>query len=228
LQPGINTFDCYFSIKVNAGVANGSPISFQFTSLDDGAGAGLPVGGAFQSAIPLGTVNSATQATVITTEWDGHMLTPGIVLTQDATARDPLYNVVNVRATGPSGARIVSLKLKNPYSAFSGLLFDNSSWTASNGSVFGYVTNYIWQSEYVTLTLPNETTIITNGTTYNEYYVNCTYRNTSATTFNSNNYTYGKIGLALTSKYDLIIQNADGQVIDLSDVVVKQDGVALQ
>lgn len=229
LQPGTNTFICYFAIKVNAGVTNGSALSFVFTSLDDGAGANVPIGGLFQPAVSLGTVNSVTQATVLTTEWAGVMSVPGIVLTQDGTTRTTLFSVTNVRATGPAGARLVSLKLKNPYHVFSGLLFDNSTWAILiQGGPDKNIPNTVWQNEYVTLTLPNETSVITDGTTYNKYYVKCTNRNSSTVIFNSNDYTLGRCGLAITSKYDIVIENADGQVIDLSDATVKQDGVIVQ
>lgn len=228
LQPGTNTFICYFAVKVNAGVANGSALSFQFTSLNDGSGANAPVGGSFQASIPVGTVNSSTQATALSTAWFGSMRNPNVILGSGVSGRDPVYLVQNLRASGPAPARWGSIRLKNPYSGFAGLVFDNSSWAMTIGTGDKTITNYLWQSEYINLTLPNDNNSITaNGTTYNNYYVKASYQNNSASTFNSDSYTSGLFGFSLTSKYDLTIYNSDGQVIDLSDAVIKQDDVIL-
>lgn len=227
LQPGVNTFICYFAIKVAAGVTNGAPLTFQFVSLDDGVGGNAPVGGSFPAAVPVGTVNSVTQATMLISTWEGLMSYPDLRFVAGTSTRAMFFQINTLRATGPTGARVYSMKLKNPYTAFTGLVWDNNSWTMGNGSVSGSI-NYTWQNEYITLYLPNESNnMVTNGTTYNSYYVNCSFKNTSTSTFNSNDYTSGRFGFGITSKYDLVIKNADGQVIDLSDDIVKQDYIVL-
>ena len=72
--------------------------------------------------------------------------------------------------------------------------------------------------------MPNEAIIKTDGSN-NDYYIRSYIRNSGSDLFFSGDYTPGKMGFILTSKYDLVLKNSNDQVIDLSDVVILQDGV---
>ncbi|MBK8953713.1 MAG: hypothetical protein IPM85_17250 [Chitinophagaceae bacterium] len=73
LLSGTTTLKVRFALKENVGVANGSSLSISFSSLNDGEGGTLPIGGAWQPAVAAGTVDAVTQATKFTTEWLGYM-----------------------------------------------------------------------------------------------------------------------------------------------------------
>jgi chitodextrinase len=223
LQSGLNTFNCYFSIKEIASVANGSALTFTFTSLNDGAGGNVPTNGSFQYSLAVGTVNSSTQATKITSDWIGYMsqsaltLSAGAVLTNTAV----MYNV-DFKATGPNGAKLGSVKLKNPYG--NQIYFDNTNWKFSDTSNSTFIpeANINWSGDSVVISMTSSALINTNNI-YNSYLIYARIGNSSTTQpFDSGVTTPGLFGLQLMSKYDLVVYNSDNQVVDLSDVVVKQ------
>lgn len=241
LASGENTFDCYFSLKPNVGVANGSALTFSITSMNDGEGGGLPKGGSFPSPLQVGSVNANTAPTIITTSWNGHMYINTFLMSpkehnpNSNFSEKGLYQAIAIKATGPAGARFSSIKLKNPYSSFTALEFNNNSWVLGTlgGSIYyTKILNNFWQNDYVILNIPTDTLnnnlIYTDGITNNNFYIRCGLRNNSSVWFDSGNYTPGLGGLMLTSKYDLVLRNSDGQVIDLSEVVIKQGDDILQ
>lgn len=240
LKAGENIFDCYFSLKVNVGVADGSALTFSITSMNDGEGGTLPKSGSFPSALQVGSVNVNTAPTIITTSWNGHMYLntkvfgPIEMNPNKNFSESGLYQAIAIKATGPGGARFSSIKLKNPYASFTALEFNNNSWvTYTSGTGYSsYIVNNYWQNDYVILNIPTDTLnnnlIQTDGITNNNFYIKCGLRNNSSVWFDSGNYTPGLGGLMLTSKYDLVLRNSDGQVIDLSEVAVKQGDEVLQ
>lgn len=243
-QPGDNTFESYFSLKPNVGgVPNNSPLSFSFITMHDREGGTLPKGGSFPAAVPVGRVNAAVQPTVITTTWLGDAYVNAGEVPHGTIYSDAgLYQQYAIRATGPTGARLTNIRLKNPYASFTGLEFDNSSWSYYNtgATKTAYITNYFWETEvinsilqykFINLTLPNDfdnNILMTDGVSYNNYYIRCKIRNSNHNTFFSGTYTPERFGLELVSKYDITIKNSNGQVVDLSDVVVKHGDTVLQ
>lgn len=233
-QPGDNTFECYFSLKPNVGgVPNNSPLSFSFIAMHDREGGTLPKGGSFPGAVAVGSVDASVQPTIITTSWNGYYYGNTMVLGPSPNFSEMgLYQAINIRATGPAGAKFAGIRLKNPYTAFTGLEFNNNSWVFANWTISTYanIINYIWQNEFISLTLPNENNsnlLTTDAVSYNNYYVKCGMRSQTSW-FDSAPYTPGEHGLLLTSKYDLIILNSNNQRVDMSDVVVKHGDIVLQ
>ncbi len=226
LASGENTFDCYFSLKPNVGVANGSALTFSITSMNDGEGGGLPKGGSFPSPLQVGSVNAAVQPTVIISNWNGYMFGNAVALPSNTIGLPGIYQSIALKANGPAPARFASIKFKNPYASFTGMVFGYQNiWKYQLNVGEGKdVTSFVWENDYVTLNLPNEAIIKTDGSN-NDYYLRSFTRNSGSDLFFSGSVTPGKNGFILTSKYDLVLKNSNDQVIDLSDVVILQDGV---
>ena len=239
-DPGENILECYFALKVNVGVANGSALSFKIFDIKESDGSHFPKSGSFPEAVQVGTVDAVTQPTVITSSWNGEMYLNTVTLSPKENnpngnySETGLYQAIGIKATGPAGARFASIRLKNPYTAFTGLEFNNSSWVTFTTGVQYYsnIINYSWQNNYITLTLPNDSynnnIVKTDGVTNNNYYILCGLRNMSSIWFDTGNYTPGKHGLELVSKYDLVILNSNNQQVDISDVPIKQGENVLQ
>ena len=227
LASGENTFDCYFSLKPNVGVPNASALSFSIISMNDGEGGTLPKGGNFPVGISVGSVDANTQATKLISNWTGRMINPALRMSSGSSTNGLLYYVINLKVSGPAPARWYSVKLQNPYSSFNKLTFFDSLWALSIGKGNKYLKNSFWDKDYIYMLLPDENNIITSDGLGNEYYISCGYQNTGSETFYSHLYTPFAMGFRLMSKYDLVILNSDGQVIDLSDAVIMQDEVPL-
>lgn len=218
LHPGTTNLQAVFALKEAVGVANGSALSISFSSLNDGEGMTMPIGGSWQAPVAAGTVDANTQATKLSTEWLGYMSQSPLVILPNGTATAVNYNVTSVKVSGPGNARIISVKLRNPYA--SSLIWNNSSWRTNFGGP-DYVVSVNWNGDYVKLSMPNEAII--SNTSFTSFITFANIQNASTTnSFNSGSVTPGLFGLELKSKYDLEIVNSAGQVIDLSDAMIKQ------
>ena len=225
LQPGTTTLKARFALKENVGVANGSSLSISFSSLSDGEGGVLPIGGSWQAPVAAGTVDAVTQATKFTTEWLGYMSQSPLFMPLGGTGTSDNYNVTAVKVSGPGNARVASIKAKNPYGSL--ITFDNASWL-TNVDGTGYAisqSNIAWSSDYVKITMPAQA-LISNSVSSN-FFLRCGVSNPGPD-FNSGMITPGLYGLELKSKYDLEILNSNGQIIDLSDVTVRQGANVVQ
>lgn len=220
MQPGTTTLRARFALKEVVGVANGSALSISFSSLNDGEGGVLPIGSAWQPAVNAGTVDADTQATKFTSEWLGYMSQSALTLGPNGTGTSSNYIVSNIKVSGPGNARVASLKLRNPYGNV--LIWDNSSWKFVNTISYSINPSGInWFSDFVKINFPSEASI--SNSSFSSFFIGCTVQNASNTnTFNSGTTTPGLFGLELKTKYDIEVVNSAGQVIDLSDVVVKQ------
>lgn len=230
LQPGMNNLEAYFSLKKDVGgVANGKALTLQFTSLDDGEGAKLPVGGSFQSPINVGSVDANTEPTEIVENKVTFVALLGNIIasTHGSYSQISIFSL-NFKVQGPAGARIHSLRLKNPWWTFQGLEFDPNGWrfddNRMDGSPYETITNFVWeaQNKFVTLNFSNldYSKIVSDGNKYNGYNIRESIRNNSNVIFDTENYTPGESSFLLDSKYDIIIYNASGQVVDMSDLTV--------
>ncbi len=229
LSAGENTIICRFSLKQNVGgVANGSPLNFSITSINDGDYATLPMGESFPAPISVGSVNGSTMPTIITTNWYGKMDASIVSISPNAAGYLDIYSSVMVKATGPIGAKFKSIKLKNPY-ASTGMLFgyqDKWSYALADG-VGKFVKSFYWEGDNINLIMPEEANLATDGITFNNYYIDAFCKNLGSERFFSNEFTPGKTGFRLMSKYDLVFINSDGQEIDLSDNNIYQDNILL-
>jgi len=231
LIPGENVFEIYFSLKVNVGVADNAPLSFTITNMNDGEGATLPSDGSFPASVSVGNVNASIQPTVIVNEWRGYMFSAPAAVSPNTVGYLGIYQIINVKMSGPTGAKFKSIRFKNPYTAFNGLVFGyQNSWKYGLSDGAGKeVKSFSWQGEYADVILPDEAIIITNGITPNDFYFRPFLKNGGSEVFYSGapEFTPGKMGFYVTSKYDIVLLNAAGQVIDLSDVRVYHEDVLL-
>lgn len=223
LKPGVNTIKSYFALKPQVGVANNSKLEFSFTGLNDGENGLVPNSGKFPNALPVGTVNASVQATVVTSEWIGASDQSITVLPPTGATVGGAYYVGNLMLTGPANARLYSIKLKNPYASVKTLIWNNPGWVINFfGPDYEILVDMVnWYSDYVVLNnLPIGNGVKIGSNNYISIYTSI--KNVSATeAFNSGDFTPGLFGLILTSKYDIVLQNSNGQMVDLSDVVVK-------
>lgn len=227
LKPGVNTIKSFFALKKQVGVVNNSKLEFTITGLNDGAGGKVPATGKFPNTLAVGTVDASVEPTVLTTDWWGQMLSPEIILQPGGETLGPMYAVLNLRIDGPGDAKIGEIKLKNPYFSYKDLTFNESLLKISINSVFKNISNYRWQeNKFLIVSSPNESIFKANFSN-NKYYVHLEYKNNGTEVFNSNDYTPGLRGFILESKFDLKLLNSNNQIIDLSDVNVRQDGVIL-
>lgn len=226
LPAGATTLKAIFAIKVNAGVVNGSTLTLSVNSFTDGGDANVnaPIGSAFADPINAGTVNSSTQATVITGTWSGYMTQTPLTLAPSYITANPMsmYNVDISGASGPAGARWGAVKLRNPYG--NQIYFDNTGWQFFNwadATVPVPQSNIYWNKDDVFIVFTSAAYIKIDS--YMSFIVDAKIGNSSSTQeFNSTNTTPGLFGLQLMSKYNVVIYNADNQVVDMSEVVVKQ------
>lgn len=225
LKAGENIFKAYFSLKSETGVANDAPLYFSFIKLDDGEGGTVFSSGKFVEPLNVGSVNSSIQATVVKTGWFSYLRTPGLIM-DSGSQTEIMIHVIQLLMTGPAPAKISSVKFVNPYSAFN----------AVNGNDFRFSENWsldlndagrinfdpeVSNQNTFTVSFP-EKDIPTNGN-YQRISIFANVKNIG-NRFNSEVYTPGKFGLKIASKYDIVIKNASGQTIDLSDVNIWQDG----
>jgi len=228
LKPGVNAIKSFFALKPQVGVANNSKLEFTITGLNDGAGGKVPATGNFPNTFVVGTVNASVQPTVLTTDWWGQMLSPEMILQPGGETLGAMYAVLNLRIEGPGDVKIGEIKLKNPYASYKDLIFNQNLLKISINSIFKQISNYLWQeNKYIIISSPNESVFKSNFS-YNDYSVYFEYKNSGTKVFNSDDYTSGLCGFVLESKFDLKLLNSNNQVIDLSDVKVRQDGVILQ
>lgn len=235
--PGINTFKNIFALKSNLeGFSNADPLSFQIIDMEEEDGSRLPKNGAFPPAIPAGSIDAITQPTIITSSWNSDAYLNARTWTENNQSFNEhgVYQVINIKATGPAGARFVGIRLKNPYYKYPQLEFDNSSWKFidfSLNTLLESISNVYWKNEFVSLVIPNNNDrniINTNGTFNTNYYISCGWRNVGPNPFSTGNDTPGRSGFQLISKYDVILKNASGQVISLDNTDVIYAGVKLE
>lgn len=228
LASGDNTFDCYFSLKPSVGVPNASALSFSVILIDDGEGGTLPKGGSFPSAISVGSVDALTQPTIITSNWNGFMYANTIWMPAKAAGLTGIYQIIALKAAGPTGARIESIRLKNPYSYHDSLIFGYKGiWKMTIGDGNKDIQNFFWKDDYISLTLPIENNIININGKNNDYYFKSYLYNQSSKDFFSGIATPDRMGFALTSKYDIVIKNSSNQIVDMSEVKAFQDYVEI-
>jgi len=226
LKSGENSFKAYFSLLPNTDVSNGSALSFSFVSLDDGEGGTTFSSGKFPDALNVGSVHTSVSATVIKAGWFSYLRVPALVAAKDAEA-DMMIHVIQLQMTGPAPAKIVSVKFVNPYTAFNAIsgndfkFTDSWSFDLNDANRLEFKPDVSNQNTF-TVNFPSKD-IPCNGT-YQRISIFAGVKN-SGNTFDSGAYTPGKFGLKLADKYDIVIQNGLGQVIDLSDVNIWQDGV---
>lgn len=235
LSPGINTFTAYYSLRsvFTGSIANNADITFEFTYINDGEGGMLPLEGNFLPKVLVGKVNANANATTFVGEISNKMANGN-----DFQSPGNSWDLIGMggfsfKILGPAGARLSSIHFKNPYAGFTGLLFKDDGFRIIEFyQVIGtYLSsnNVYWTgvNKFVRLIFENDANNLanTNGSTLNVYLFDATIKNSSSNTWYSNDYTPGKCGFLLASKYDIIIKNSDGQTICLYDAVVKQNGV---
>ena len=219
LPAGSTSLKAVFASKPS--VAHGSAINLSFTSLDDGEGGGVAASG-WQAPVSFGTMDGSTAPTQLVTEWWGYSSSGPLYLGPNGVGSISNYNVTNVKVSGPAPAKVASLKLYNPYG---NALIWEGNWRATS---FNYVAQITasWNNDFVNLNFDNSATISNNA--MEGFIIWCNLRNASSTVaFNSGYITPGIFGLVLKTKYDLVIQNSSGQVIDISDAVIKQESTPL-
>jgi hypothetical protein len=234
LLPGINTFTAYYSLRntFTGNIANNADIHFEFTYINDGEGGMTPLEGNFLPKVLVGKVNANAAATTFVGDINNKMVNG-----YSSEIPNGPWNLIGMGAfsfklSGPAGARLSSIHFKNPYSDFTGLLFKNDGFQIEefNQIIRTNVlpNNVFWNggNRFVKLIFENDANNLanTNGSTLNSYTFDATIKNSSSITWYSNDYTPGKCGFLLASKYDIIIKEASGQTICLYDAVVKQNG----
>ncbi len=225
LPAGSTSLKAVFASKPS--VAHGSAINLSFTSLDDGEGGGVAASG-WQAPVSFGTMDGSTAPTQLITEWWGYSTDQPLHLYPNESGSIGNYHVTNVKVSGPAPAKVASLKLYNPYG--NALIWYNDTWkyVADLPDYFSIPSSAIvWYGDYVKITMPIDKAPISN-TSMTGFLLGCDLRNASTTVaFNSGYITPGIFGLVLKTKYDLVIQNSSGQVIDISDAVIKQESTPL-
>lgn len=230
LSPGVNNIEAYFSLKSEVGgVANGQPLTLSFVSLDDGEGAGLPSNGAFPAGVNVGSVDAVTPATEIVLNYPFTVLTllGGISRSPHSGNSQTSIFSFYFKLKGPSQVRLHSIKLKNPYVSFPGLAY--TLWVFDDNrlsSPYENINNVVWENgqEFVTLTFPDleYNKVSSDGQRAYRANIRVSLENTTNLEFASENYTPGEHGFQLNSKYDIVILNSSGQVVDLSDVSISK------
>lgn len=236
LSPGINTFTAYYSLRnaFTGNITNNADIHFEFTYINDGEGGMAPLEGNFLPKVLVGKVNANTAATTFVGDINNKMVNG-----YSSEIPNGPWNLIGMGAfsfklSGPAGARLSSIHFKNPYSDFTGLLFKDDGFlileTHNPILIDTYVSsnNVYWNgvNRFVKLVFENDANNLANtdGSTLNVYLFSATIKNSSNITWYSNDYTPGKCGFLLASKYDILIKEASGQTICLYDAVVKQNG----
>jgi len=234
LSPGINNFTAYFSLRSAFAdvIPNNADIHFEFTYINDGEGGMAPIEGNFLPKVLVGKVNANAAATVIIGDVNNKQKDLNDIVNPNNTWQTTGWGSFSFKLSGPAGARLSSIHFKNPYSDFTGLLFKNDGFGINEfyQMIDTYVlpSNVYWYgvNRFVRLVFENDANNLANtdGSTLNRYSFLATIKNSSNITWYSNDYTPGKCGFLLASKYDIIIKEASGQTICLYDAVVKQNG----
>lgn len=236
LSPGINTFTAYYSLRTvfTGNITNNADIHFEFTYINDGEGGMAPLEGNFLPKVLVGKVNANTPATIFVGEISNKMDNINRIRNPFGTWDLTPWGMFYFKLSGPAGARLSSIHFKNPYSDFTGLLFKDDGFlileTHNPILIDTYVSsnNVYWNgvNRFVKLVFENDANNLANtdGSTLNVYLFSATIKNSSNITWYSNDYTPGKCGFLLASKYDILIKEASGQTICLYDAVVKQNG----
>jgi len=235
LSPGINTFTAYYSLRntFTGSIANNADITFEFTYINDGEGGMAPIEGNFLPKVLVGKVNANTPATTFVGEISNKMGNGALFQSPNNVWDLMPWGSFSFKLSGPAGARLSSIHFKNPYSDFTGLLFKNDGFKIDKPFTTTFITpilsnNVFWNgvNRFVKLIFENDDNNLANtdGITLNVYSFEATIKNSSNITWYSNDYTPGKCGFLLASKYDIIIKEANGQTICLYDAVVKQNG----
>ncbi|GMV77793.1 MAG: hypothetical protein AMXMBFR79_09280 [Chitinophagaceae bacterium] len=235
LSPGINTFTAYYSLRntFTGNIPNNADIHFEFTYINDGEGGMAPIEGNFLPKVLVGKVNANAAATVFTGDINNKQDNFNDIVNPNNTWQTTNWGGFSFKLSGPAGARLSSIHFKNPYSDFTGLLFKNDGFANHKVFATNYTTpvlynNVFWNgvNRFVKLVFENDDNNLANtdGSTLNSYTFDATIKNSSSITWYSNDYTPGKCGFLLASKYDIIIKEASGQTICLYDAVVKQNG----
>jgi len=219
LPAGSTSLKAVFASKPS--VAHGSAINLSFTSLDDGEGGGVAASG-WQAPVSFGTMDGSTAPTQLITEWWGYNGS-SLYLGPNGVGSIDNYHVTNVKVSGPAPAKVASLKLYNPYG--NALIWEAGTWMASFVGPSIPISES-WNGLYVSMQFPIGADI--SNSISSSFLTYCHLRNASSTVaFNSGYITPGIFGLVLKTKYDLVIQNSSGQVIDISDAVIKQESTPL-
>lgn len=250
LQPGENNMKAIFSLKAYPGVIDNSPIAFSFKTLDDGEGGTAPSGG-WPKPVPVGNIDIKTIPTILTNGFLSFSYTGSIAVSAGSSGTIGISTVLGLTLTGPpEPARIKSMRLKNPYAPFTGMEWgyadpnnDFHRWTFGK---FHYgksnsfdpppchipeVESFYWEgNDYVNLTVANSddycgSNALTTDGVSQDFGFFCGIKNHSNTVFLASVYTPGYTGFVLTSKFDFVIVNSSGQVLDASDANVTQDNV---
>ncbi len=235
LAPGENEFKAIFSIKPYPGVADNAPITFAFKTMDDGEGGSAPSGG-WPAEIPVGNVDAHTAPTTLQLGWMSYSFSGALSISPGFSGTFGINSVINLKLSGPAPARVVSLKLKNPYAEFIGMEWgypdpnnDFHQWIFNKDFVSCYeeVANFYWQKDFINLTFEGGCNTLNVDGSLQDFDIDCGAKNHSNLVFNANDYTPGLTGFILVSKFDFVLENSSMQVIDVSDANVVQDGAPL-
>lgn len=227
LKSGQNILKAYFSLKPQVGVADNTNLSFSFTSLNDGDGGGVPASGKFASAVNVGSV-STKAPTLFRNNIHAHLRDPLLAVAKGGSGT-AMVNVIQFQLIGPAPAKLYSVKFQNPYTAFNVVSGNDfrftKDWSMSlnNGGIVSFEVSSSTAGTF-TATFPS-INIVPDGNWQLISVFNC-YEN-PGNVFNSGVYTPSRYGVKVASKYDVVFLNSDGQVIDLSELSVFQDGKAL-
>lgn len=207
-----------------SGATDGAATNIAVTSIStDEPNVTVPVGGTFQSAIALPTIDLATTATSITSLVNNARTATSRIMSANQTQSQAiLTGMQNIKATGPSGATFTGIVLKNQY---------GNSNVFVTGGWFGVIdigaTSNIFVSptanqngDYYSTNISGAP-LQTNGN--NTHYLLLADIKAGPGGFNSGT----GFGFSLRSKWDVAFRNSSGNDINLTDVTVQDNGVAL-
>lgn len=234
LVPGENIIPAIFAIKKDppANITNNAPLTLKVVSIDDGEGGTRAIED-FAQAIPVGSVNTVTEPTYIDPTFGMQYGTiyGNTSLGPNGQTEGSMASIM-FKFSGPSGAKIKSVRLYNPYHEFQGLVY--SDWRTQHfnqdstvpGESFNNATTWSEGQKYLTLdfTNINENVLYYNQWgNYNQYDMGAKISNPVGNpTFESFDYTPGEYEWYLLSPFDLVILDMNGQIVDMSNVQISK------